>query len=119
MTRRLAAFALPIALLASACALLPKGTPNPGVPCEQLYSNDECLAMVELATTHLGKSPDDVVAVAIAPNPTGPPGSTLGAAPPIRIRMTLKDGTTVETPICGGVSREQVCSAQPRSVSPE
>jgi hypothetical protein len=115
MTRRLAPFALPIALLASACALLPKGTPDPGVPCEQLYSKDECLAMVELATTHLGKSPDDVVAIAITPNPTGPPGSTSGAAPPIRLRLTLKDGSTIETLICGGVSMEPVCSAQPRA----
>ena len=71
--------------------------------------------MVELATTHLGKSPDDVVAVAITPNAPGPPGSTSGAAPPIRLRLTLKDGVAIETLICGGVSMEPVCSAQPRT----
>ncbi len=71
-----------------------------------------------MAAAHTGTSPADVVAVAIAPNPAPPPGSTSGAAPPIRIRLTLKDGATVETPICGGVSREPLCSAQPRSVGP-
>ena len=115
MTRRSALFALFVALLVGACALLPRSTPTPGVPCEQLYSEDDCLAMVELATIHLGKSPDDVVAIAITPNPTEPPGSTSGAAPPMRLRLTLKDGANIETLICGGVSMEPVCSAQPRA----
>jgi hypothetical protein len=105
-------------LLASACGLLPKAAPDPGVPCEQLYSENDCLAMVDLVTRLLRMSPDDVVAIAIAPNPTGPPGSTSGAAAPIRLRLTLKDGSTREANICGGVSMEEVCSAKPRA-SPE
>ena len=71
--------------------------------------------MVELATTRLGMGAEDVEAIAIAPNPTGPPGSVSGAAPPIRLRLTLRDDTTIEATICGGVSMEPVCSAEPRA----
>ena len=112
---RLAPWALSIALLTSACALLPRATPNPGVPCEQLYSKSECDAIVQLATTLLKMSPDDIVAVNIAPNPTLGPGEAHGAAPPIRLRLTLKDGSILEANVCGGVSREPICSAQPRA----
>jgi hypothetical protein len=112
---RLAPSALSIALLTSACALLPRATPNPGVPCEQLYSNAECDAIVELATGLLKMSPDDIVAINIAPNPTLAPGEAHGAAPPIRLRLSLKDGSIPEANVCGGVSREPICSAQPRA----
>jgi hypothetical protein len=108
---------LVIALLTSACGLLPKATPDPGVPCDELYSEVDCRAMVDLSTTRRGISPEDVEAIAIAPNPTGPPGSTSGA-PPIRLRLALRDGSTVEATICGGVSREAVCSAEPRASTP-
>jgi hypothetical protein len=115
VTRRLAAVALLIALLGSACGLLPKATPNPGVPCEQLYGKSECVAIVKLATTLLRMSPDDIVAINIAPNPTLAPGDAHGAAPPIRLRLTLKDGSILEANVCGGVSREPICSVQPRA----
>lgn len=105
------------ALVASGCGLLPKATPDPGVPCAQLYSRDDCRAMVELASTRLGMDPENVEAIAITPNPTAPPGSTSGAAPPIRLRLTLRNGSTIETTVCGGVSTEPVCSAEPRATT--
>jgi hypothetical protein len=113
------ASALAIALISSACGLLPRATPHPGVACEQVYSETDCIAMVELAATHLGMGPDDIVAIAIAPAPSPPPGSTPGAAAPIRIRLKLLDGSTLEGTICGGVSREPICDAQPRGIPPE
>jgi hypothetical protein len=117
MIARLVPFAFAVAFLASACALLPKATPNPGVPCEQLYSEDDCQALVALATRSIDLSDDDVVGVNIAPNPTGAPDSAQGAAPPIRLRLTMKDGATREFSVCGGVSMEPVCSVQPRASS--
>lgn len=109
--------ALAIALAACACGLMPKATPNPGVPCQQVYTHDECLAIVALATKNLGKGADTVVAVNIAPEPTTP-GGARGAATTIRLRLRLKDGSIVETNVCGGVSMESACSARPRA-SPE
>ncbi len=117
--RRLALSALAIALFSGACGLLPKATPHPGIACEQLYSETDCMAMIELAATHLGMSPDGIVAIAIGPEPSRPPGSTPGAAAPIRLRLRLMDGSSLEATICGGVSREPICEAQPRSVAPE
>jgi hypothetical protein len=118
VARRLAS-ALAIAFISSACGLLPKATPSPGVACEQLYSESDCIAMIELATAHLRMSPGDIVAIAIAPEPSPPPGSAPGAASPIRLRLKLMDGSSLEANICGGVSREPVCDAQPRSIAPE
>jgi hypothetical protein len=112
---RLAPWVFSVALLTGACAFLPKATPNPGVPCEELYSQDECDAILELATKLLKMNPDEIAAMNIAPNPTLGPGEAHGAAPPIRLRLKLKDGSILEANVCGGVSREPICSAQPRA----
>jgi hypothetical protein len=70
--------------------------------------------MVDLWARQTGNDQDDVVAFNIAPEPSPPPGTTKDAASPIRLRVTLKDASIDEAAICGGVSREPVCSAQPR-----
>jgi hypothetical protein len=115
MTRQIASLAIAFVVLASACGFMPRATPNPGVPCEQVYSEGECHAMLDLWADLANHDRSDIQAVAILPNPTGPPGSTSGSAPPIRLRLTFKDGSTKETTVCGGVSMEPVCSAKPRA----
>ena len=113
--KRLLALALAQAFIGSACGLLPKATPNPGVPCEQVYDEGTCVALRDLATTQVRKQSGEIIALAILPEPSPPAGSTSGAATPIRVRLTMKDGSSKEAALCGGVSMEPVCSAQPRA----
>src|SRR5688500_9023166 len=82
------------------------------MPCEQIYSNDRCLAMVDVAAAEVTKNRGDVAAVGIVPDPP-PDGATLGGAWPIRVRIVLKDGSTHESRMCGGVSIDPACSPEP------
>jgi hypothetical protein len=111
------ALGVPIALavLASGCGLLPKATPDPGVPCEQVYDPSTCVDLMALATAKLRLEAGEIVALTILPEPSPPPGTTLGGAIPIRVRYQLKDGSSHEAALCGGASMEPVCSARPRA----
>jgi hypothetical protein len=103
-------------LLVGGCALLPafdsQGPADLPKPCAAVYSVARCQAMTDVAAAEAGKNRDDVTAVAIVPDPP-PVGVTLGAAWPIRVRIALTDGSVHETRICGGVSIDPACSAEP------
>jgi hypothetical protein len=107
------------ALVVGACSFLPAGQHDPPKLCNQEYSEDQCLAMVDVAAAEVGKNRSDVVAIAIVPDPP-PEGAVLGGAWPIHVRIALKDGSTHDTRMCGGVSIDPACKAepnlQPRSV---
>jgi len=107
--------AIAITSITSGCGLLPKATPNPGVPCDQVYNEQTCVELTALLATALRMEPAEIVALAILPEPSPPPGTTLGGAIPIRVRYSLKDGSSHEAALCGGASMESVCSARPRA----
>lgn len=65
--------------------------------------------MTDVAAAEIGKNRDDVAAVAIVPDPP-PEGTTLGGAWPIRVRISLRDGSTHDAKMCGGVSSAAACT---------
>ena len=108
-----------LSLAASACSMLSAIQQDAPTPCDQLFSHDQCLAMIDVAAAEVSKNRGDVAAVAIVPDPP-PEGMTLGGAWPITVRIALKDGSTHDSRMCGGVSIDPACKAephlQPRSV---
>ena len=100
--------------IVSGCALLPRPTPNPGTPCDQVYEESTCLELIALATHLLNKAEGVIVSMSILPEPSVGMMAT-GGATPIRVRLRFKDGTTQEAALCGGASMEPVCAAQPRA----
>jgi hypothetical protein len=90
-------------------------------PCEQLYSVRRCLAMADEATAFSEKTRDDVDSVVILPDPTpeiGPDGEvilqTLGGAAPIRVRLLMRDGTTLDAQMCTGIPSGPACADEPQ-----
>ncbi len=84
-------------------------------PCAQVYSAPRCLAIVDEAASRSGRTRDDVSAVAIVPLPT-----TRDGVPIVRsgggfnVRLTFTDGTTRDTPMCGGIPTGAACMDVPR-----
>lgn len=94
-------------------------TSSDGTRCEVHYSAERCLAIAEVAAERLGLSPARVVSIAIVPDPN----STIvdgqrtvviyGGATPIYIEVTLIDGSTMPTSLCGGIPDGPACTDDP------
>jgi hypothetical protein len=100
--RRLLATAA-IALLASACSMLPMTAESrQPKPCAVVYSVARCDAMTDIVAADIDKNRDDVTAVAIVPD--APPGGVhLSAGWHIRVRIALRDGSIRRRPPRGGL----------------
>lgn len=113
MTRGLLALIAATGLVAIACGFLPKPTiAEQPKPCAVAYGVARCQALTDAAAAEISKNRDDVIAVAIVPDPP-PEGATLGGAWPIRVRISLTDGSTHDARLCGGVSIDAACSEDP------
>jgi hypothetical protein len=110
--RRVAGIAAAIGALACACSFLPAIQRDTPRACSELYGEDQCLAMVDVAAAEVAQNRGDVAAIAIVPDPP-PEGVTLGGAWPVLVRIAMKDGSVHETRMCGGVSIDPACSAEP------
>ena len=64
--------------------------------------------MTDLVAADIDKNRDDVTSIAIVPD-APPEGVHLGAGWHIRARIALKDGSTYDKLICGGVVHEAAC----------
>lgn len=82
-------------------------------PCVEVYSRSRCLAMVDQAAAEISKTRADVTIATIIPDPP-PEGATLGGAHPIRLRITLVDGSTHDARMCGGLAMGAACTDDSR-----
>lgn len=80
-------------------------------PCNEVYPADRCDLIASYAAKTLAVDRDQIASVDIVPEPTPPPGVmwTTGGATPIRLRVTLQDGSTHEIAICGGAVDDPAC----------
>lgn len=108
--RRLAALAS-IAVLVSACSMIPDVAQLPQA-CIDVYSANQCVAITDVAAAEVSKNRGDVVGIVIVPD-APPDGATLGGAWPIHVRAAFRDGTTHDVRMCGGLSLDPACSADP------
>jgi hypothetical protein len=101
-------------LVAGACSIQPS-TAEARQPkaCAVVYSLARCEAMTDVVAADVGKNRDDVTAVAIVPD-APPGGAHLGAGWHVRVRVALRDGSTHDMLMCGGVLREAACVEDPR-----
>ena len=92
--------------------------PRGPAPCGQLFSPDRCRVMTDQAASELRLTREDVASIEIIPEPTPEvrDGVTIlqirSGAPPIDLLVTLADGTTRQTSICGGM-QSPACSDDP------
>jgi hypothetical protein len=107
---------LVVVIVAYGCSLLPtipgQVPADAPQPCAAIYGIARCQAMADVAAAEIGKGRGDVVAVTIVPDPP-PEGVTLGGAWPIRVRISLDDGSTHDARLCGGVSIAAACPDEP------
>lgn len=110
---------LAVALMAAACGGAVPYDPTPQ-DCAQVFSVRRCLFMADAATAYSDWTRDDVASLEIIPDP--PPRTdgileTRGGAKPINVRVTLEDGSTIDTTLCGGVPSGPACrDAEPGPV---
>jgi hypothetical protein len=106
-----------LSVLVAGCSLLPIGRRPADVelpkPCAAVYSVARCQAMTDVVAADVVKNRADVTAVAIAPDPV-PEGVTFGAGWHILVRISLRDGSTHDAKLCGGVPHEPACTDDPQ-----
>ena len=112
MRRRLAAAVL-VALVAGGCTMFATIRQRGQQPCVDVYSENQCLAMADVAAAEISKGRGDVAAITIVPDEP-PEGAVLGGAWPIRVRITLMDGSIQDSRMCGGLSIAPACTDDPR-----
>ena len=84
-----------------------------------MFPATRCLAMIDAAAENLHRDPEEVASIEILPEPTPEVVNgvtilrTVGGATPISVRVTLKDGATRETWMCGGVASGPACTDHP------
>jgi hypothetical protein len=68
-----------------------------------VYGIQQCLALTDEAAARTGKTRDDVTAILIVPLPTTENGRVIirSGSGGFTARLTFRDGTTTETPMCG------------------
>jgi hypothetical protein len=119
--RRLGAAVLVAALVLAGCDAVAGIFPGPAraEPCGQHFNAVRCLAMTDTAAQQLHTTREDVVAVEIAPDPTPEvrDGVTIlqtrGGAAPIVLLVTLRDGSTHQVSMCGGIPSGPACADDP------
>jgi len=99
-------------LVGGGCAFLPD-LPQAPTACVEVYSRNQCLAMTDVAAAEASKNRGDVVGIVVVPDPP-PEGATLGGAWPIHVRVAFMDGTVHDARLCGGISIDPACSADPQ-----
>jgi hypothetical protein len=106
---------LVVAVLIAGCTVISEASLQPR-PCVEIYSTQRCLAMTDAAASLVGLTRDDVSATVIVPDPPPKDGVlvTLGGAAPINVRITLSDGTTRDTSMCGGLASGPTCTDVPQ-----
>jgi hypothetical protein len=114
----LASFVL-AALVSMGCeGLIGRGPdPTPQV-CEQVFSARRCLAIEDAATAFSDDTRDDVASTLIVPSPRPSDDhilQTLGGAAPITVRVLMRDGTTFDTQMCGGIASGPACADEPQA----
>lgn len=103
-------------LLAAACSIPVPYDPTPK-DCAQVFSARRCLFMADAATESTEWTRDDVAVLAIIPDPPPRTDGILevrGGAAPINVRVTLADGTTFDSMMCGGVPSGPACRDEVR-----
>jgi hypothetical protein len=89
-------------------------------PCRQEFNAVRCLAMTDSAAQRLHATREDVMSLEIMPEPTlvvidGVAHiPTRGAAAPIELRVTLADGSTRMTSMCGDIPSGPACMDEPK-----
>jgi hypothetical protein len=113
---RLAAVPLLITVSIAGCSAVADGPPADPQPCREVYSTQRCLAMTDEAASRIDRTRDDVTSIVIVPEPTMKDGVliTRGGAAPINVRLTFRDGTTANTPMCFGIPSGPACMDEPR-----
>jgi hypothetical protein len=120
--RRAGAAVLLAALAVTGCDALAGmiATPQKGPePCGERFNAVRCLAMVDTAAMQLHKTREDIVSIDIVPDPTPEvrDGVTIlqtrGGAAPIVLLVTLRDGSTHQASMCGGIPSGPACSDDP------
>lgn len=95
------------------------GPPPDPQPCRQVYNAVRCLAITDTAASQLKTTREDVVSIAVIPDPTPEvrDGVTIlqtrGGAARMNLLVTLADGTMHQVSMCGGVSMEPPCVNDP------
>jgi len=83
------------------------------------YSAERCLAITEAAAESLGLDPGRLASIAIVPDPNvqivdGQRTIVIyGGATPIFVEVTLIDGSTMPTSLCGGIPGGAACTDDP------
>lgn len=99
-----------MAWLVVGCSMI-ADAPVVSKPCDQVYGVQRCLALTDEAASRSARTRDDVIAIAIVPLPTTQDGALITrSGGGFTVRLTFADGTTTETPMCGGVSRGPACA---------
>lgn len=107
-----------VASLVAGCSVVSEAPLEPR-PCAETFGPQRCLAMTDAAAAEIGRTRDDVTAIVIVPDPPPKDGVlvALGGAAPINVRITLADGTTHDTPMCGGIPSGPTCTDTPQLVA--
>ncbi|HET7168894.1 MAG TPA: hypothetical protein VFI69_06790 [Candidatus Limnocylindrales bacterium] len=123
---RAIALVLAAALVLTGCealaGALPNAPPEPQ-PCARIYNAAQCTAITDAAALQLGTTREDVVSVEVVPDPTPEVRDgvtvlqTLGGAPRMNLLVTLAAGTVHQVSMCGGVSMEPQCVADPHLIA--
>src|SRR4029453_18326743 len=89
------------------------------MPCRDQFSAQRCNAIAAVAAGYAQVDRAEVAFVDILPEPTPEivNGQTIvriyGIATPIRVRLTLVDGTMRDVDICGGIPDGAACTDDP------
>jgi hypothetical protein len=103
------------AWLLAGCSMFAGAPPADPQPCGEVYGTQRCLAMTDEAASRTGRTRDDVTAIDIVPFPTTQDGVLITrSGGGFKVRLTLRDGTTTETPMCGGIPSGAACMDAPR-----
>jgi hypothetical protein len=72
--------------------------------------------MTDAAAAEVGRTRDDVTATVIVPDPPPKDGvvAIIGGDAQIKVRITLTDGSTHDTGVCGGLAMGPLCTDTPR-----
>jgi hypothetical protein len=122
---RILALAMAAAFVVAACDAIAgvfAGPPPGPQPCGQVYNAVRCLAITDAAASQLKTTREDVVSIAVIPDPTPEVRDgvtifrTLGGAARLNFLVTLADGTMHQVSMCGGVDMGPPCVDDPHLI---